>query len=164
MNERDTGSTQQLSRRRFLALSGQGSAAALLATAAPAWAESTSTSPQPVSNPLASVSVTALAKAIRDKQICAEEVVDSYLKRIEAVNPKLNAIVQLTAQAARQQAKEADSALAKGELTGPLHGVPFTVKDNIETAGVVCTAGTFYPNQGCYSGHSPAGSRSNLAR
>lgn len=102
MNGRDKVSTQQISRRRFLALSGTGSAVAMLATAPPAWAESTATSPQPASNPLTSVSATALAKAIRGKQVSAEEVVDAYLKRIEAVNPKLNAIVQLTAQVARQ--------------------------------------------------------------
>jgi amidase len=87
-------------------------------------------------------SATALAKAIREKKVSAEEVVTAYLQRIEAINPTLNAVVQLTADTARAQAREADAALARGEAKGPLHGVPFTVKDNIETAGVICAVGT----------------------
>ncbi|MEW6107097.1 MAG: amidase [Bacillota bacterium] len=85
---------------------------------------------------------TALAKAIRTKAVSSTEVIDAYLRRIEAVNPRLNAIVQLTADTARAEARAADAALARGESTGPLHGVPLTIKDNIETAGVTCTAGT----------------------
>jgi amidase len=87
-------------------------------------------------------SATELARAIRAKEISSEEVVEAYLERIEKVNPKLNAVVQLTADAARVQAREADAALARGLIKGPLHGVPITVKDNIETAGVICAAGT----------------------
>jgi amidase len=82
------------------------------------------------------------AKAIRDKQISSEELVNACIKRIEEVNPKLNAVVQLPAETALEQAREADKALAKGEIRGPLHGVPFTLKDAIETEGVICTAGT----------------------
>lgn len=74
--------------------------------------------------------------------VSSEEVVNAYLERIEAVNPQLNAVVQLTADAARAQARAADAALARGEIKGPLHGVPITVKDNIETAGVISTSGT----------------------
>jgi amidase len=97
-------------------------------------------------------SATELARAIRAKEITSEEVVEAYLDRIEKVNPKLNAVVQLTADAARTQAREADAALARGLIKGPLHGVPITIKDNIETAGVICTAGTkgrasFVPTQ-----------------
>lgn len=86
-------------------------------------------------------SATALARAIRDREISSEEVVDACLKRIEAVNPKLNAVVQLTADTARDEARQADSDLGRGVIRGPLHGVPVTVKDWIETAGVVCAAG-----------------------
>ena len=64
------------------------------------------------------------------------------LERIAKVNPKLNAVVQLTAEAARKEADEADGALARGEIKGPLHGVPITIKDTLETAGVICTGGT----------------------
>ena len=82
------------------------------------------------------------AKAIRDKQISSEELVRACIKRIEGVNPKLNAVVQLPAETALRQAREADKALAKGEIKGPLHGVPFTLKDAIETEGVISTGGT----------------------
>lgn len=88
------------------------------------------------------LSATALAKAIREKQISAEEAVTTFIERIETVNPKLNAVVQLTAEKAREEARQADAALARGEVRGPLHGVPFTLKDSIETAGVVTTGGT----------------------
>lgn len=97
-------------------------------------------------------SASTLARAIRDKEVSSEEVVNAYLRRIEAVNPKINAVVQLPAEQALAEAREADAALARGEIKGPLHGVPFTVKDMIETAGVICTSGTkgrasFVPTQ-----------------
>jgi len=82
------------------------------------------------------------AKAIRDKQISSEELVRACIKRIEEVNPKLNAVVQLPAETALGQAREADKAFAKGKIRGPLHGVPFTLKDAIETEGVISTGGT----------------------
>ncbi|MGD9381833.1 MAG: amidase [Candidatus Thorarchaeota archaeon] len=85
---------------------------------------------------------TELAQAIRNGDISSREVIDAYLLRIEEVNPKINAVVQLVSGKARAQAKEADTALKKGEIKGPLHGVPMTVKDMVETAGVICTAGT----------------------
>jgi len=82
------------------------------------------------------------AKAIREKRISSEELVRSCLDRIAEVNPKLNAVVQLPAATALAEAREADRALARGEIKGPLHGVPFTLKDAIETEGVICTGGT----------------------
>ncbi len=87
-------------------------------------------------------SATALASAIRSKQLTSAQVVDAHLARIAAVNPKLNAVVQVTGEAARRDAAAADAALARGENHGPLHGVPMTIKDTLETAGVVCTGGT----------------------
>jgi amidase len=87
-------------------------------------------------------SATEQAKAIREKQISSEELVRACIRRIEEVNPKLNAVVQLPAATALAQAREADRALAQGKIKGPLHGVPFTLKDAIETEGVICTAGT----------------------
>jgi amidase len=86
-------------------------------------------------------SATALAAAIRAKHVSSAEVVDAYLQRIEAVNPHLNALVQVAADVARRQAHEADAALARGEMNGPLHGVPFTAKDVCETAGLISAAG-----------------------
>src|SRR5215472_9244618 len=87
-------------------------------------------------------SATLLAAAIRHKTVSSREVVDAYLRRIGEVNPKLNAVVQLVADSARADALKADDEIARGRLRGPLHGVPFTVKDSFETAGVISTAGT----------------------
>jgi amidase len=70
------------------------------------------------------------------------EVVRACLDRIAAVDPRLNAVVQIVGDAALEHAARADAALARGESWGPLHGVPMTIKDSFETAGVITTAGT----------------------
>ncbi len=87
-------------------------------------------------------SAKAMAQAIRDGEASAAEVVEAHLARIEAVNPALNAVVQLSAERARAEAADADAALARGESKGALHGVPFTLKDSIDTEGVITTGGT----------------------
>jgi amidase len=87
-------------------------------------------------------SATEIARAIRDNQITSEETVNAYLARIEEVNPKLNSVVHLTADAALARAREADAALARGENWGALHGVPVTIKDAFETEGIVSAGGT----------------------
>lgn len=87
-------------------------------------------------------SATALAGLIRARKVSSEEVVKACLHRIQTVNPKVNAVAQLTADTALAQARAADAALARGEVKGPLHGVPMTIKDSIETAGVISSAGT----------------------
>ncbi len=87
------------------------------------------------------VSATTLAHRIRERQVSSEEVVDAHLRRIEAVNPRLNALVASDAERALADARAADAALARGEPTGPLHGVPFTVKDWIDAVGLPCTGG-----------------------
>ena len=89
-----------------------------------------------------SASASELAAAIQSKKISSRAVVDAYLDRIAKVNSKINAIVQLTADSARKEADEADAALARGETKGVLHGVPVTIKDTLETTGVICTGGT----------------------
>lgn len=86
-------------------------------------------------------SVTALAEAIRKKKVSSAEVVNACLKRIEEVNPKLNAVFQIQVERAREEAQSADAALARGQVKGPLHGVPMTIKDSLDTAGVISTAG-----------------------
>ncbi len=91
---------------------------------------------------LISASAKTLARAIRTKEVSSEEVVKAYLKRIEAVNTQLNAVVQLSADSALEQARTADAALAQGDVKGPLHGVPMTIKDNLDTAGVISSGGT----------------------
>jgi amidase len=87
-------------------------------------------------------SASELARAIRSGEVSSAEVVEAYLARIAEVNPRVNAVVQLTDEAARARAKEADEALARGEVWGPLHGVPVTIKDAFEMAGVVSAGGT----------------------
>ena len=82
-----------------------------------------------------------MARAIAAREVSSLEVIDACLGRIEAVNPRINAVVRLAADA-RDRARASDAALARGEATGPLHGVPFTIKDSMDTAGVVTTAGT----------------------
>ena len=91
---------------------------------------------------ITSKSASELAGAIRSKQLSSKAIVEAHLARIAEVNPKLNAVVQLTADSARKEADEADAALARGDIKGPLHGVPMTIKDTLETTGVICTGGT----------------------
>lgn len=82
-----------------------------------------------------------LAQMIRDRQISAIELLNAYLAQIEKHNPKLNAICTLDEENARIRAKQADEALFRGENWGTLHGVPITIKDIFETAGLRTTAG-----------------------
>ena len=91
---------------------------------------------------IAQASATELARAIRDKSLSSVEVVQAYLQRIDAVNGTLNAIVQLDREGAIAAARRADKQLAKGAKLGALHGVPITIKDSFDTAGMVSTAGT----------------------
>ncbi|HEX4809808.1 MAG TPA: amidase family protein, partial [Bryobacteraceae bacterium] len=83
-----------------------------------------------------------MAKSIRSREISSVELVTAHLERIEQVNPAINAVIELLANSAMRQAKEADRQLAAGEDLGPLHGVPFSIKDSINVAGTKCTAGT----------------------
>ena len=92
---------------------------------------------------LAWLPATELAALIRRKKVSPVEVVDAILTRIEKINPKINAYVTLDAEAARRDAKAAERALGrKGARLGPLHGVPFSVKDLVITKGVRTTFGT----------------------
>jgi amidase len=86
---------------------------------------------------------TELAAAIREGQVSSTEVLEAHLAQIARHNPALNAIITLDEEGARQRAREADAALARGELWGPLHGLPMTLKDGHSTAGIRTTAG--YP-------------------
>jgi amidase len=80
-----------------------------------------------------------LAALIRDREVSSREVIQAHLDRIEAVNPHLNAIVRLLADQALAAADAADRAVADGASLGPLHGVPCTVKENIDLAGTPTT-------------------------
>ncbi|WP_027530324.1 amidase [Bradyrhizobium sp. WSM3983] len=84
---------------------------------------------------------TKLAELIRTKEVSPIEVVQAHLDRIEAVDPKINAIVTV-ADGALEAARTAEKAVVDGEHLGPLHGVPFSVKDSIDTAGVATQRGS----------------------
>jgi aspartyl-tRNA(Asn)/glutamyl-tRNA(Gln) amidotransferase subunit A len=84
-----------------------------------------------------------LATLIRRKRVSPVEVVGAVLDRIERVNPRLNAFVTVTADQARKDARAAERAvMRKGASLGPLHGIPFSVKDLVITRGVRTTFGT----------------------
>src|SRR5258707_2363434 len=87
------------------------------------------------------LSATELAQRIARRQLSSVEAVNAHLARIDAVNPALNAVVRVLADEARAGAVLADKKLAAGETVGPLHGVPFTVKENIDMAGLPTTWG-----------------------
>jgi aspartyl-tRNA(Asn)/glutamyl-tRNA(Gln) amidotransferase subunit A len=82
-----------------------------------------------------------LADRIRLKQLSPVEIIEAFHRRIDAVNPGLNAIVTL-ADGTVERAREAETAISRGESWGPLHGVPFTIKDCIDTAGIRTTRGS----------------------
>jgi amidase len=84
---------------------------------------------------------TALARMIRERTASVREVAVAHLDRIAAVNPRINAVVQSDPDAVMAAAARADEMLARGGAVGSLHGVPFTVKDWIETSDYVCAAG-----------------------
>ena len=98
------------------------------------------------------MSVTELAGTIKSRQVSSQEVIEAHLGRIDAVNGSINAVVIVLAEQALDAAKAADRALAGGADLRPFHGVPFTVKENIDVAGTPTTQGlkalaNAYPRQ-----------------
>jgi amidase len=88
-----------------------------------------------------SMGATELAGTIRTKQASAREVIEAHLRRIESVNPSINAVVIVLGEEALESADAADRAIADGRELPPFHGVPFTVKANIDVAGTPTTMG-----------------------
>jgi amidase len=86
-------------------------------------------------------SATAAARMLRRKEIASRELTELLLARVDAVNPALNAVVELRREAAVQEAAAADEAIARGDDVGPLHGVPMTIKDGFNVAGLHTTWG-----------------------
>lgn len=86
-------------------------------------------------------SATELAEAIRSRRVSAREATQSVLARIDAVNPRINALAAVHHEAAQAAAEAADAALARGEAVGPLHGVPVSIKINVDVAGEPTTDG-----------------------
>jgi aspartyl-tRNA(Asn)/glutamyl-tRNA(Gln) amidotransferase subunit A len=94
------------------------------------------------SGPLHYQDATTLAALIATKQVSSREVVQAHLDRIAEVNPKINAIVTLLAEDALRDADAADKAVAGGAELVPLHGVPLSIKDSLDTAGIPTQRGT----------------------
>jgi Asp-tRNA(Asn)/Glu-tRNA(Gln) amidotransferase A subunit family amidase len=78
---------------------------------------------------LCAMSATELAAAIRAKEISPVEVINAVLVQIERLNPAINAFVTVTDDIAREQASAAEAAVMRGEELGPIHGVPYSIKD-----------------------------------
>src|ERR1700729_3165163 len=102
---------------------------------------------------------TALAALIRTKQLSSREVVQAHLDRIHAVNPQINAVVTLMAEQALATADTADKAVTTGAPLGPLHGVPFSIKDALDTEGVLTQRGSKL-----FAGNIPAKDATAVAR
>jgi aspartyl-tRNA(Asn)/glutamyl-tRNA(Gln) amidotransferase subunit A len=88
------------------------------------------------------LTIAEAAAKIKDRQMSPVDLTRLYLERIERLNPVLNAYVTVTADEAVASARVAESELARGGWRGPLHGIPFSIKDNIATQGVRTTAGS----------------------
>jgi amidase len=93
-------------------------------------------------NELLQLSATRQAALIRERKLSSRELIEAHLEQIRLIKPALNAAVEVFENEAIAEARTADAALARGEPIGRLHGVPFSIKDSIEIAGHVCTAGT----------------------
>ncbi|WP_296744291.1 amidase [Mesorhizobium sp.] len=90
---------------------------------------------------IAFTSVTELSTAIAARKISAVDALEGHLAQIDSHNEAVNAVVILDRESARQAALQADAAVARGDALGPLHGVPFTLKDTHDTAGLKTTVG-----------------------
>src|SRR5580698_4643024 len=88
------------------------------------------------------LSAVSMAEQIRRKKLSPVELVEAHLARIEKLDPKLNAFVQVDAEGARRQARVAEDAVLRQEKLGPLHGVPVSIKSSVEVKGMRCEAGS----------------------
>ncbi len=117
------------SRRQFLSV---GAAAVALPAVGPLSALA-------ARDDLAGLSLAAVAALVRSRSVSPVELVEACFKRIDALNPKVNAYITVTRDLALQQARELEDDQKHGRWRGPLHGVPMALKDNIDTAGVRTT-------------------------
>jgi aspartyl-tRNA(Asn)/glutamyl-tRNA(Gln) amidotransferase subunit A len=120
---------QRVTRRSFLA----GAAASALLSG-----RGTSVSAQ--SSDLTELTIVEASRRMASRQLSPVEMTRAYLERIERLNPRINAYITVTADAALEQARVMESELKAGRHRGPLHGIPIALKDNIDTAGIRTTA------------------------
>src|SRR5215510_13368772 len=90
---------------------------------------------------LAYTSAIEVARKIQQREISSREALDYFLARVDHLDKPINSVVTVDAERARAEADAADAAVARGEIRGPLHGVPMTIKDSFQTAGMRTTAG-----------------------
>ncbi|HEV8679413.1 MAG TPA: amidase, partial [Stellaceae bacterium] len=112
-----------------------------------------------MSDDLAYASAAELAALVARRAVSPVEVVDLVLDRIERSQPALNAFITVCAEEARAAARAAEAAVLRGEALGTLHGVPFAVKDLVNTAGVRTTFGSVALADNVPTADSPAAAR-----
>ncbi|HKC51854.1 MAG TPA: amidase [Myxococcota bacterium] len=103
---------------------------------------------------LSRLTIARAAKALRARELSPLELTESYLRRIERLNPRINAYITVTAERARADARRATEDFAAGRVRGPLHGIPVALKDLFETEGIRTTGGAkihadYVPTQDC---------------
>jgi len=137
-----------LSRREFtVSVLGAAAAATRVAIAAPAPAQTgtpaskaPAPSPGTASDALAGLTLAEVSARLRAGTVTSTDLVKACLARIDVYNPKVNAFITVTREAALAQARVLDAEQRAGRLRGPLHGIPIALKDNIDTAGLRTTA------------------------
>src|SRR5262249_9831211 len=82
------------------------------------------------------------ARLMREKRRSRVELITTYLERIERLDERLRAFITVCGESALVEAKRAESEAARGKWRGPLHGIPFAVKDQLDTAGILTTSGS----------------------
>jgi len=128
------------SRRDFFRMVSGTTVASAVSAAITSAAQAASTDK---SDEIIFMSATKLAQMIRAKKVSAFEAVNAYIDRQLMINDRLNAVVMNSYARARAEAKALDDKAAKGEFVGPLHGVPMTIKDSLDTEGVITTGATY---------------------
>ena len=91
---------------------------------------------------LVALAISELAPRIKSREISPVELTEAALAQVDRLQPTLNSFITILHEQARRQAREAETALMRGEYRGPLHGIPIGIKDNIATAGIRTTVGS----------------------
>jgi len=95
-----------------------------------------------MSDELCYLSIADTARLLRSRKLSSVELTDAYLARIETFQPQLDAFITITAERARGQARKAQREISRGDYRGPMHGVPFGLKDIYETKGILTSGGS----------------------
>src|SRR5215467_6915829 len=128
-----------LSRRDFMRVAASGLASSMIGGAEANMGSHGTAGRAGASDPT-KLSLSEASELVQAKKISPVELTQECLKRIERLNPKLNAFITITADSALAQAREAEAEIQSGQWKGPLHGIPIALKDLVDTAGVRTTA------------------------